>query len=123
MRGLCMRIAGFAAVLMLGAMLSSCSGGGGSVVTTGVNSVRISSPTSMDTFQTDSASVSLNGASFTPVGAICNGFIGTLPAGYQVTWSNAANGLSSSASFYLGCLLQVNVIWSTGPIPQRQATT
>ena len=116
MRGIYRRVASLAAVVLLGAVLSSCSGGGVSVVTTGVNSVRISSPTDAGTYQTDSASVSLSGASFTPVGAICNGIIGTMPAGYQVTWSNAANGLSGYASFYLGCLLQVNVIWSTGPI-------
>jgi N-acetylneuraminic acid mutarotase len=39
-----------------------------------------------------------------------------MPPGYSVTWTNSATGSSGSASFYLGCLLQVNVIWETYPI-------
>lgn len=104
--------------LLVSAMaFSACGGGGDDVVPTPVNTLWIVSPTNSDSYQTESTSVSLSGGAFVPVGANCTGIVGTMPSGYQVVWSNTANGTSGDANFYLGCLLQVNVIWDTWPIP------
>ncbi len=105
--------------ILLGSLLAACGGGGGddSAPPPAGSSLWISSPSNTGTYQTDSERVSLSGGSFVPDGANCTGIVGTIPAGYQVVWFNAANGTSGNASFYLGCLLQVNVIWSAPQIP------
>lgn len=92
-------------------------GGGGGDTPPESSEVRIVSPTDSSTYQTDNPSISLSGASFVPTGASCTGIVGSMPGGYQVTWHNSTNGVTGGASFYLGCLLQVNVIWTTSPIP------
>ena len=79
--------------------------------------VEIVSPTIANTYETDRDSVSLLGSSFVPAGAQCTGIVGTMPAGYAVTLINVANSVTGSASFYLGCLLQVHVIWESAAIP------
>jgi N-acetylneuraminic acid mutarotase len=120
MNKLAEHLAGFVALVMLGCVLTSCGGGGGGGGggnTPPRNSLSIISPTDSGTYQTEGTSVSLEGSSFVPAGAYCNGIVGTMPAGYQVTAHNAANGASAYTSFYLGCFLQVHVIWRTAPIP------
>lgn len=113
------RRGGLVTMTLLGLVLASCGGGGGdgSTPPPASNSLWIASPTSADTYQTDNTAVSLGGGSFVPAGSECTGIVGTMPAGYQVTAYNAATGASVSADFYLGCLLQVKVIWETAPIP------
>jgi N-acetylneuraminic acid mutarotase len=108
---------------LLALLLASCGGGGGSGGGGGDTpepspySVWIVSPTSGGAYQTESDSVSLSGGAFAPSGSNCPGLIGTMPSGYQMNVYNAANGMSAYIGFYLGCLLQVNVIWETAPIP------
>lgn len=109
----------FAAVF-LGLILTSCGGGGGDegdVTPPTIYSLRIDTPTDTGIYQTENTTVSLSGSSFVPTGASCTGIVGTMPAGYQVNAYNAANGVSAYTTFYLGCLLQVHVIWRTAPIP------
>lgn len=105
---------------VLGLALASCGGGGGGggdEPEPSSHPVWIVSPTSASAYQTENASVSLSGGAFVPAGASCTSLVGTMPAGYQVSTYNAANGASAYTSFYLGCLLQVNVVWHTAPIP------
>ncbi len=113
------RALGFVATIVMGLILASCGGGGdgGDAPPPPTYSLWIASPTDAGTYQTEDTTVSLSGSSFVPTGASCTGIVGTLPAGYQVTAYNAANGVSAYTTFYLGCLLQVNVIWHTAPIP------
>ncbi len=102
-------------------MLAGCGGGGGddAVAPPPAPSefVRIDAPTSGDTYQTDRDMVLLEGVSFVPDGSSCPSIVGVLPAGYDVTWTNNTTGSSGGTSFYLGCLLQVHVIWESYPIP------
>jgi len=102
-------------------MLAGCGGGGGddAVAPPPAPSefVRIDAPTSGDTYQTDRDMVLLEGVSFVPDGSSCPWIVGVLPAGYDVTWTNSTTGSSGGTSFYLGCLLQVHVIWESYQIP------
>jgi hypothetical protein len=105
-------------VLLAAAMvLAACGGGDDDAPAPGpAYTLWITSPTSADSYLTADTSVSLSGGAFVPAGAVCTGIVGTMPPDYQVTWRNAANGSSGPAEFYLGCLLQVNVVWNTWPI-------
>ncbi len=105
------------AVAGLAVVLAGCGGGGGGGATPVTYSLWIASPSSSGTYQTDNPTVNLGGGSFVPQGALCTGIVGTMPGGYQVNWSNSTTGASGSGSFYLGCFLQVNVIWSAYSIP------
>ena len=102
----------------LSLLLVACGGDGSGDAPPATNElVWITSPTSGDAYSTDRDTVSLSGGAFVPTGAECTGITGTMPAGYSVTWTNSTTGASGNAGFYLGCLLQVNVIWETAPIP------
>jgi hypothetical protein len=97
--------------------MAGCGGGGGdSPPPVPSRTVWIVSPTSSNTYETDRDTVVLSGGAFVPEGAYCPWIVGVMPPGYSVTWTNSATGSSGGASFYLGCLLQVNVIWETYPI-------
>jgi Big-like domain-containing protein len=82
----------------------------------GSGSLLIVNPTS-GAYQTDRPTVTLGGNSFTPAGAICPAFVGVLPPGYQVTWSNNSTGASGNASRGLNCVLVVFVFWDATNIP------
>lgn len=101
-----------------GALLVACGDGGSGDTQPPApdDAVWIASPTSSDTYSTDQDTVSLSGGAFVPAGAECTGITGSMPAGYSVTWTNSTTGASGDAGYYLGCLLQVNVIWETLPI-------
>lgn len=95
-------------------LLAACGGGGGDApATVADEALRITSPTSSETYSTDRDTVSLSGSAFVPAGAECTGITGTMPAGYGVSWTNSATGATGNATSTLGCLLQVNVIWQT----------
>lgn len=116
---------GFVSALIL-SLIAGCGGGGGggAVPEPTPYPVSISSPTDSSstyvaTYQTDGRTQMLSGSAFVPEGSLCQctGLEclfgrGTVAPGYQVTWTNVSTGDSGSASFYLGCLLQVRVIWS-----------
>jgi N-acetylneuraminic acid mutarotase len=94
------------------------SGGGSQPPPSSSYSVLINSPSDSGAYETDQPTITLEGSSFVPIGASCTGIIGTMPPGYDVTLSNSATSTSGGyAGFYLGCLLQVHVIWTAGPIP------
>ncbi len=100
--------------------LTGCGGGGGGdddEPPAPTYTLSIDSPTSGDSYQTDRDTVSLEGVAFVPEGSSCPWIVGVLPAGYDVSWTNSTNGTSGGTSFYLGCLLQVHVIWKSWPIP------
>lgn len=105
-------------VLVL-SILSACGGGGddGDNAELPTYSLWIVSPSNTGSYQTQATSVALDGGSFVPAGAVCTAIHSDVPPGYQVTVQNAANGASAYTTFYLGCLLQVNVIWTTAPVP------
>jgi hypothetical protein len=103
--------------------LAGCGGGddGDSPPsTTGPNagngSLLIVNPTS-GAYQTDGPTVTLGGNSFTPAGASCPAFVGVLPPGYQVTWSNNSTGATGNASRGLNCVLVGFVFWDATNIP------
>ncbi len=102
--------------LVLFHIIQSCGGGGGGSESPPIYPIWIVSPSDTGTYQTDRSTVSLKGGSFVPDGSSCPGIEGVLPPGYGVTWSNSLNGASGYASFYLGCLLQANVLWDTGDV-------
>ena len=96
--------------------LSACGGGGGVApqTVTPTDGVWIVNPTVADTFDTTEDKLQLTGGSFVPAGSACPT---TLAAGYSVAWTNVNTGGSGQAIISLGCLLQVNVLWQTFPIP------
>ncbi len=102
--------------------LAGCGGGGGGADTFLVAApfpVSISSPTRAAAYQTDSSTLEMSGSAFVPTGSLCqcSGLAclfgrGTVAPGYELTWTNTRTGVSGDAPFYLGCLLQVRVIWN-----------
>ena len=113
-------------LLVLSSFLSAvlaCGGGGGSDgqnPNQGSGWVEITRDPAM--YRTEQAWVSLGGSSFTPDGSQCTYWIwpvqGTLPPGYQVTWSNSANGTNGFASAMFACFLFFyGTSWDTYYIP------
>ena len=109
---------------MLGLLLTACGGGGGggggAAPEPAPYPVSISSPTTDEAYQVDSAALTLSGVAFVPADSACQctGLAcffgrGTLPAGYQVRCTNLTTGDTGFVTFYLNCLLQVKVIWNT----------
>ena len=102
--------------------LTGCGGSddGPPPSTTGPNagngSLLIVNPAS-GAYQTDQLAVTLGGNSFTPAGASCPAFVGVLPPGYQVTWSNNSTGATGNASRGLNCVLIAFVFWDATNIP------
>ena len=88
-------------------VLPGCSGGGNDNAW-----VKIETPTSQSTYQTDQQSVYLDGRSFIPPGSICSGeMFGTVAYGYSVVWNNAANGTSGTANLLYSCFIEKNLTW------------
>ena len=110
-------------LVMLGLLFTACGGGGGgggAAPAPDPYPVSISSPTTDEAYQVDSATLTLSGVAFVPADSACQctGLAcffghGTLPAGYQVRCTNLTTGDTGFVSFYLNCLLQVKVIWNT----------
>jgi N-acetylneuraminic acid mutarotase len=110
-------------VVLAGLSTASCGGGGdGAPPPPSRYFLDIAIPTWNDSYETKRNTVVLEGRAFVPDGAECTGIVGTMPPGYSVRWSNSTTGHSLSANFYLGCLLQVKVIWETGAIPLEVGT-
>jgi hypothetical protein len=110
-------------LVMLGLLFTACGGGGGgggAAPAPDPYPVSISSPTTDEAYQVDSATLTMSGVAFVPADSACQctGLAcffghGTLPAGYQVRCTNLTTGDTGFVSFYLNCLLQVKVIWNT----------
>lgn len=111
---------------LLAALASGCGGGSeggegtgadlrGSGPNAGTGWLLIANPAS-GTYQTDQLAVSLSGSSFTPVGASCLP-VASLPAGYQVTWSNNSTGAAGNANRGINCVGAVFVFWNATSIP------
>ena len=102
----------------LTAVLAACGGGGGDDVPTPEwSGVTIEEPGDADTYSTDQPDIRLRGRSFVPPGSLCDALIGTIGPDYTVTVTNSANGDVDRADTSLGCLLQVNLMWESPPVP------
>jgi N-acetylneuraminic acid mutarotase len=89
---------------------------------TQTETLRIVSPSHTGTYQTERDSEYFSGTVSTPAGAVCDdysgGHQGTLPDGYQVTWSNAATSAEGNAFASLTC--QYKFIPLLGYVPTRE---
>jgi len=68
-------------------------------------------------YQTNLSSIKLLGQAFVPDGVSCGHFTEPVPPGYNVTWTNFANGRSGTAGANVNCLLIVFTHWETTDIP------
>lgn len=63
--------------------------------------------------ETSALSIAMNGHTFIPPDASCPSLTGSFGSSYAVSWTNAANDSSGSASRSLNCFLVVQAYWST----------